>query len=455
MTEAEIRTLFDTQKTYFLTNATKDVQMRILTLRTLRSRIETMEAELCEALRLDLGKSKNEAWMMEISMLYKEIDDMIVMLPLLAKRKGASSPIWMQPGRSFVMQEPYGVVLIVSPWNYPVQLTLNPLIGAIAAGNCAIVKPSAYSPHVSAVIKKLLSYYPGHYIATVEGGREENQYLLQMPFNFIFFTGSQTVGKLVLHAAAENLTPCLLELGGKSPVIVTEDANITVTAKRILFGKLLNAGQTCVAPDYVLVDEKVHDALIEALQKTLPVFCPKPLENADYPHIINDKHFARLTGLMQGERVTGGQYDAASRKIALTVIDHATKEHPAMQEEIFGPILPVLTYKTLDEAIAFVNERSSPLALYLFASSEQVQNKVLNSIRFGGGCINDCLLHVANPNIPFGGVGASGMGGYHGEDSFYTFSHGKSIVKRGTNMDMAMRYMPYTPSKMKLIRKMM
>ena len=329
-----------------------------------------------------------------------------------------------------------------------------PLVGAISAGNCAVVKPSAYAPESSRVISKLIeSAFPTGFVTAVEGGRDANKALLDEPFDYIFFTGSVAVGKTVMEAAAKRLTPVTLELGGKSPIIVDETANLPLAARRIAFGKVLNAGQTCVAPDYVLVAREVEDAFVAALQKQFDQLCPDPLHSAEYVHIVNQKHFDRLTGLMaSGQIVYGGSIDPAALRIAPTILRNVSPDSPVMQEEIFGPILPILPVSTIDEAIAFAAARPHPLACYLFTKGRAVQRRVLDTLPFGGGCINDTIIHLATSRMPFGGVGHSGMGGYHGRDSFRCFTHDKSIVKKALWLDLPMRYTPYNKKKETLIR---
>ena len=347
------------------------------------------------------------------------------------------------------------MVLVMSPWNYPVLLTLEPLIGALAAGNCCVLKPSAYSPATSAVMKKMIAdVFPEEYVTVIEGGREENQNLLSQKFDYIFFTGGVQVGKMVMEKAAANLTPVTLELGGKSPCIIDKSANLKLTAKRLAFGKYLNCGQTCVAPDYVLVHEAVKEEFLKLLKSEIrAMYGEDPLKNPDYGKMINRKHFDRVLGLMKEEKlILGGENDTASLRIAPAVMDQVTEDDAVMQEEIFGPLLPVLTVGSMEEAIAFVNRRPKPLALYLFTENRETEKNVLEYTSFGGGCINDTIIHLATSQMGFGGVGNSGMGSYHGKKSFETFSHEKSIVKKYTWMDLPMRYQPYTGWKEKLVR---
>lgn len=372
-----------------------------------------------------------------------------------SREKRVPTPLAQFHARSFIVQEPYGVVLVMSPWNYPVLLTLEPLIGALAAGNCCVLKPSAYSPATSAVMKKMIAdVFPEEYVTVIEGGREENQNLLSQKFDYIFFTGGVQVGKMVMEKAAANLTPVTLELGGKSPCIIDKSANLKLTAKRLAFGKYLNCGQTCVAPDYVLVHEAVKEEFLKLLKSEIrAMYGEDPLKNPDYGKMINRKHFDRVLGLMKEEKlILGGENDTASLRIAPVVMDQVTEDDAVMQEEIFGPLLPVLTVGSMEEAIAFVNRRPKPLALYLFTENRETEKNVLEYTSFGGGCINDTIIHLATSQMGFGGVGNSGMGSYHGKKSFETFSHEKSIVKKYTWMDLPMRYQPYTGWKEKLVR---
>ncbi len=441
------------QRAYFASGATKPLGIRIAALEKLQAAIRKNEGALSAALKENLNKAPMEAYMTEIGIVLEELRFTLRHLPKWAKTKKAPTPLAQFHAKSFVMPEPYGLALILSPWNYPFQLSLAPLIGAIAAGNCAILKPSAYTPATSRAIAELISgCFDPSYIAVIEGGREQNQALLREKFDYIFFTGSVEVGKLVMESAAKNLTPVSLELGGKSPVIVDESANIALAAKRIAFGKALNAGQTCVAPDYALVHQSVREPFLKALKAEFESCFPNG-DESELPTIVNEKHFDRLAGLINSGRVYhGGRMDREARRISLTILDEVTPNDPVMQEEIFGPILPVLTVETLDEAIRFVNERPSPLALYLFTEREQTERRVLNEVRFGGGCVNDTVIHLATSHMGFGGVGESGMGSYHGKLSFDTFTHYKSIVKKSTWMDLPMRYHPYSEKNDRLIR---
>ena len=407
------------------------------------------------ALKKDLGKSNFESYMCETGLVLSEITHMLKNIRSYAKEQTVPTPLAQFHSRSFRKPSPYGVVLIMSPWNYPFLLTIEPLVDAIAAGNTVILKPSAYSPATSEVIRLLIhECFDEKYVATVTGGRAENTHLLSLHFDYIFFTGSQSVGKEVMRKASEHLTPVTLELGGKSPCIVDETANLKLAAKRLVFGKYLNSGQTCVAPDYLLIQETVKEEFLEYLKYWIDkVFSAEPMKNQDYPKIINEKHYERIMKLMEGEHIIKGGFGNKERLfIAPTVLDDITEKSPIMQEEIFGPVLPVLTYRDLKEAEDFIKKGEKPLALYLFTGRKQTEKRVLREVSFGGGCINDTIIHLATSRMGFGGVGASGMGSYHGKKSFDTFSHTKSIVKKYQGVDLPIRYQPYTNGKKKLLR---
>ena len=446
MTKEEIGKIVAKQRKYFLTGRTLDVDFRIRMLKALRAGLKKYEPRLNAAIKADLGKSNFETYMCETGLCLSEITYMLGHIRSFAAEKTVMTPLAQFHSRSFMKPSPYGVTLIMSPWNYPLLLTIDPLIDAIAAGNTAVVKPSAYSPETSAVMMEMLQeYFSESYIAVVTGGRAENSALLEEHFDYIFFTGSKTVGRYVMEKAAPHLTPVTLELGGKSPCIIDRTANLRLAAKRLVFGKYLNCGQTCVAPDYVLVEESVKDALIsEVKQQIVRQYGQHPLENPDYGKIINEKHFERILGLIDQEKVVaGGQYDRDRLQIAPTVMDHVTFDDPVMQEEIFGPVMPILTFKNLHEVIDRVNSMDHPLALYIFTSSKKTGEWVLSRTGFGGGCINDTIIHLATSEMPFGGFGESGMGGYHGKKGFETFSHYKSIVDKKTWIDLPMRYQKY------------
>ena len=455
MTEQEIRQILEKQHRLFQEGATLPVSFRLSQLQKLKDGIRRYEEKLDQALEADLGKSRMESYMCEVGLTLSELTWMQKHLRSLVREKRVATPLAQFAARSFRSPSPYGTVLIMSPWNYPVLLTLGPLIDAIAAGNTVVIKPSAYAEHTSAVLKEMLKEcFPSEYVAVVTGGRAENKALLEQRFDKIFFTGGKTVGREVLRHAAEYLTPVTLELGGKSPCIVDKSAKIPLAAKRIVFGKYLNCGQTCVAPDYILCDRTVYAELILALQKEITAqFGEDPLKNPDYGKIINRKHYDRIMGLIDPDKVVcGGCGDGQSLRIAPTIMKNVTFSDTVMGEEIFGPVLPILTYDTLEEAINIVEEHPHPLALYLFSEDKGAQKKVLELCHFGGGCINDTIIHLATSAMPFGGVGESGMGGYHGKTGFETFSHFRSIVDKKTWMDLPIRYQRYSRMKERLLR---
>ncbi len=455
MKQEEIRAILETQRAFFASGKTLPVDGRIQALRRLRSAIQSHEGEINDALKLDLGKSGFESYMCEVGLTCSELTYMIGHVRSFAAERRVLTPLAQFASRSCTKPSPYGVTLIMSPWNYPFLLTMEPLADALAAGNTAILKPSAYSPHTGAVIAKIVAecFDPAH-VAVIGGGRAENQCLLQEPFDYIFFTGSQAVGREVLRHAAEHLTPVTLELGGKSPCIVDSSAKLPLAAKRIVFGKFLNCGQTCVAPDYIYCDAGIKDALIRELAAQIKAqFGEKPLENENYGKIINRKHFDRVTALIDPQKtVFGGGADPERLRIEPTVLDNITWDDPVMQEEIFGPVLPVLTYRTLEEAAEIINQKPHPLALYLFSQNKGHIRYITSRCQFGGGCVNDTIIHLATSRMGFGGVGASGMGAYHGKAGFDTFSHRKSIVDKKTWLDLPMRYQPYRQICEKLVR---
>ena len=454
MTETEIRQIVENQRTYFYTGATLPLSHRIEALKKIQSYILTHEAEIGKAIRKDLGKSDFESYMCETGLVLSEITYMLKHIRSFAKEKNVLTPLAQFHSRSFKKPSPYGVALIMSPWNYPFLLTIDPLIDALAAGNTVVLKPSAYSPYTSAVIQSMIEEcFDTRYVAVITGGRAENACLLNEHFDYIFFTGSQTVGKEVMRHAAAHLTPVTLELGGKSPCIVEESANIKLAARRIVFGKYLNCGQTCVAPDYIYCDRKIKDQLLAEIKRQIKrQFRSEPLTNKNYGKIINEKHFDRITKLIDSSKVVfGGKCDRTTLKIEPTVMDHVTFDDAVMQEEIFGPILPILTYDSLDQAIHKINSMPHPLALYVFTSDKTAARKVTARCGFGGGCINDTIIHLATSEMGFGGFGESGMGSYHGKDGFRTFSHYKSIVDKKTWLDLPMRYQPYRKINEKLI----
>lgn len=455
MTEHEINILINRQRSYFQTGATLPVSFRINALRRLYKEVSVNEKNIHDALRKDLGKSGFESYMCETGMVLEEISYMLKHVRRFAGEKHVLTPLAQFHSRSYKKPSPYGVTLIMSPWNYPFMLTLSPLVDSLAAGNTAVVKPSAYSPHTSEVIRQILTKcFDPQYVAVVTGGRAENTCLLREHFDYIFFTGSQAVGKEVMRNAADHLTPVTLELGGKSPCIVDQTANIKIAAKRIVFGKYLNCGQTCVAPDYIYCHHSVRDRLIKEVQKQIRrQFGKKPLDNADYGRIINEKHFDRIVGLIdQSKVVCGGNSDRDSLRIEPTVMSNVTFSDAVMQEEIFGPIMPVLTFDNLDEVIRNINSMPHPLALYLFTSNKSAAKKITARCGFGGGCINDTIIHLATTEMGFGGFGESGMGSYHGKTGFDTFTHYKSIVDKKTWLDLPVRYQPYRTLHEKMVR---
>lgn len=456
MTETEIKEIVQKQRTYFYTGATLPVDKRIEALKKLKFCIQKYEPLINDALKRDLGKSNFESYMCEVGLVLSELSYMIRHTPSYAKEKNVITPLAQFASRSYKKPSPYGVVLVMSPWNYPFLLTIDPLIDAIAAANTVVLKPSAYSPNTSRVIETIIcECFDPHYVTVVTGGRTENTALLNEHFDYIFFTGSQNVGREVMSKASAHLTPVTLELGGKSPCIVEKSANLKLAARRIVFGKYLNCGQTCVAPDYIYCDKEIKDELIRQIQKQIKKqFGSAPLNNKNYGKIINEKHFTRISNLINPDKVIcGGDSNPKTLQISPTVMDHVTFQDAVMQEEIFGPVLPVLTYDSLDEAIVTVNSMAHPLALYIFTSDKDVARKVTSRCGFGGGCVNDTIIHLATSEMGFGGFGESGMGSYHGRDGFNTFSHFKSIVDKKTWLDLPMRYQPYRKIYEKLIRK--
>lgn len=458
MTGAEIQEIVAKQRTFFAAGQTFDVNYRIDMLKQLYAAIQRHEQDILDALYTDLGKSATEAYMCEIGMTLQELSYQIKHVRWWSKPSRRKTSLVNFHAKSFTVQEPYGCVLVMSPWNYPFLLCMNPLIGAIAAGNCCVVKPSNYSAATSSVIRTIIEeVFPSEYVTVVEGGRAENNALLDMRFDYIFFTGGVTVGKLVMEKAAAHVTPVTLELGGKSPCIIEKSCDLKLAAKRVVFGKYLNCGQTCIAPDYVLIDRTIKDDFLKLVKDQIhQMYSINPLANPAYGKIINEKHFDRLLGLIDETKVAvGGTHNRMRLQIAPTVLDEVTAEDAVMQEEIFGPILPILTYDTIDEAEQFIKNREKPLALYLFTNDKAVEARFLQYVSFGGGCINDTINHIASEDMSFGGVGYSGMGSYHGRKTFDTFSHEKSVLKKYNWIDLPMRYQPYTDSALKLIKLFM
>ena len=446
MTAQEIALILDEQRKFFLSGETLPIKFRIQMLKKLYASVISHKEEILSALTSDLGKSDFEGFMCEVGLSLTEISYMIKNVKKFAKEKTVVTPLAQFASRSYKKPCPYGNTLIMSPWNYPFLLSIEPLANAIAAGNTAILKPSAYSPATSNIIEIILSEcFEKKFVAVVTGGRSENSALLEQKFDFVFFTGSQSVGKEVLRHTAENLTPAILELGGKSPCIVDESAKIPLAAKRIVFGKYLNCGQTCVAPDYILCHKDIKDEFVKEVKIQIEKqYGKNPLENSDYGKIINQKHFERVSSLINTEKVVhGGKTNPQTQQIEPTVLDNVTWDDAVMQEEIFGPIMPILTYENLDQVIADLQKKQKPLALYIFSQNKNNIKAITEKVSYGGGCINDTIIHLATSEMGFGGVGESGMGSYHGKTGFDAFSHTKSIVDKKTWMDLPMRYQPY------------
>lgn len=451
-----IKKIVEDQKFFYQSGKTRDYKFRMRALSRLRNAILRNEEALYEALAKDLNKSKGEAYLCEIGIVLDEIRFHQKHLRRWMRKQMIMPSIGQFPGTCYRIPEPYGVTLIMAPWNYPVNLCFEPLIGAISAGNTAVLKPSEYAPATAKVIEKIISEaFPPYYIAVISGGRKENTLLLQEKFDYIFFTGSPKVGKIVMEAAAKNLTPLTLELGGKSPAIVDSSANIRLAARRIAFGKVVNAGQTCIAPDYLLIHKSVKNEFISEYRKALLRFFPEN-DMSQMVTIITDKHYDRLKRLLTDGRILiGGEYDDERRFIEPTVIDQITLSSSIMEDEIFGPILPMITYDDLEECIEVIHLFPKPLALYIFSENKKAIKRIFHTCSFGGGCINDTILHLANPRLPFGGVGNSGIGSYHGKKSFETFTHYRSVFKQSTKVDIPIRYMPYTDKKLKLLKKVL
>ncbi|MGO3181698.1 MAG: aldehyde dehydrogenase [Aequorivita sp.] len=441
------------QRNFFNTHATKDISFRRKQLKTLEKALKENEGLLHDAIYKDFKKSEFDNYSTELSLLYKDIKEARKMIFKWARKENVPTGLLNFPASSYIIPEPLGVCLVIGAWNYPYQLSFAPVIAAIAAGNTVVLKPSELPTNTAAAISKIVKEnFDPSFFTVVEGGVEETQELLKQKFDKIFFTGSTKVGKIVYKAAAENLTPVTLELGGKSPAIVTESCNLKISVKRIVWGKFLNAGQTCIAPDYVLVHKNIEQKFLEQLKKEI-ISQNFAFENDNYLQIINDTNFVRLTKMLQSEKIYyGGETNAETRYIQPTIMQNVNFEDPVMQEEIFGPILPVITYETLDEAIIKVNSLPKPLSCYLFTTSNSVKKKVLKEISFGGGAINETVMHITNTNLPFGGVGFSGTGNYHGEAGFRAFTHYKSVMDKPTWLDPSIRYYPHTPFRLKLMR---
>ncbi len=452
-----LNNLLKVQKEFYYKGMTQSVSFRIRQLEKLGSSIHRYENKIIEALNQDLGKSEFEAYATEVGFVYHSIRYLIKNLNKWSKPQRVKTPLHLQPSKSCIIREPYGTVLVIGPFNYPFQLLIEPLIGAIAAGNCVILKPSENTPHLSAVVEQLIKeIFPRKFVCVIQGGREETSLLIHAPVDYIFFTGSVPVGKIVMEAAAKNLVPVTLELGGKSPVIVDRTANLNLAAKRIVWGKFLNAGQTCIAPDYVLADAGIYDELVKKMKAVLQEFFGSSAQNSgDYGRIINNRQFERLEAIIDQERthiLCGGGFQKDDLFMEPTLIKAGSWDSASMQDELFGPLLPIMPYQTLDEAIQMVRENPKPLALYVFTENKSTEKQVLSQLSFGGGCVNDTISHVVNHHLPFGGVGNSGMGAYHGKYSFELFSHAKSILKKSTCFDIGITFPPYG-NKLGLVRK--
>ena len=451
-----ISKLVEAQRANFNEGTTLSYSFRKHALTILKKAVQDMEQDITDALYADLGRCEIEGYTSEISTLYGEIDFALKNLENWMKPEKVSGSSSVFPANCSIVSNPYGVVLIMAPWNYPFMMALYPLVGVIAAGNCAVIKPSAYAPQCSHVIKKIVERcFPKNFVAVVEGSREENTALLEQKFDYIFFTGSVNVGKVVMTAAAKNLTPVTLELGGKNPVIIDESADLKLAAKRIVNAKFMNSGQTCVAPDHVFVQNSVKEKFLEELKDQIALQYAKDESGviSDYPHMINQKHFDRVCSLLDGQEIfIGGNANPDTLQLEPTVILEPAMDSPVMSQEIFGPIIPVIGYESIKTLGKEINSRPRPLAMYLFSSNKENWKWYEENMFFGGGCINDCMLQVANQTLPFGGVGDSGMGGYHGKFSFDTFSHKKSIVNKNTKIDFEMRYRPFSESDIKMMR---
>lgn len=459
LSSIDVDKIIEEHHSFYESKKSREIDFRINQLRSLKAAIKKYEYKIYEALYKDLGKCEFESYTTEVGFVLSSISHTIKNLKKWAKKEKVKTPLYLFPAKSFIISEPYGTVLIIGPYNYPFQLLIEPLVGALAAGNCVVLKPSENVPNLSRVITEMITEaFPKEYIRSVEGGIETNTSLINGTFDYIFFTGSAQVGKIIMEAAARNLVPVTLELGGKSPVIVDESADIKVAAQRIIWGKTINVGQTCVAPDYVVVNNKVKDDLIKELRLQIQSFYGKDaMESKDYGRIVNERHFLRLKNILDKEEdkiIYGGKVNREKRYIEPTLID-TSWEGAAMSEEIFGPILPIISFSNLDEVIGKIKKLSKPLALYLFTENYQVEEKVLEEISSGGACINDTITHLANPDLPFGGVGNSGIGAYHGEESFKTFSHRRSVVRKTTKINIPIVFPPYNKKNLDNVKKLM
>lgn len=451
----KINKIVEGQRIYFNSQKTKNIDFRLNQLDIRLNAINKNEYKILKALKADLNKSEFESYETEIGVIISEIKNAKLNLKKWNKPKKVKTPILNFGSKGYIYNQPYGICLIMSPWNYPFQLTMSPLIGSIIGGNCSVLKPSEISPNVSKVISEIINEnFNNNYIAVIEGDLNVNQYLLKEKFDYIFFTGSPRVGKIVMQSASENLIPCTLELGGKSPCIVDKSVDIKLSAKKIVWGKFLNAGQTCIAPDYVIVHKSIKNKLLEYIKKYINEFyTSSPIDSYDYTSIVNENNFNRLVNLIDYDKLYyGGRYNRNNLKIEPTILNDINLDDEIMKEEIFGPILPVIEYVEFDDIINIVNKNKNPLALYLFTRDINFENKIINRISFGGGCVNDTIMHITNHNLTFGGIGLSGIGSYHGKKSFETFTHQKSVMKSSI-IDIPIKYPPYTSEKLALLKK--
>jgi aldehyde dehydrogenase (NAD+) len=453
-----VKKIIKAQRAFFESGITLDLEFRINTLRRLYRAIQRYEHEITDALHKDFMKPPFEGYITEVGVILDEIRHTRKHLRKWAKPKKVKTPLIHFPSKSYVHPEPYGTTLIIAPWNYPFQLMMSPLIGALAAGNTAVLKPATDTKHTAEVIRKIIDEtFTKDYVVVFDGTRKQGRKLVEEDFDYIFFTGSTAAGKVVAQAAGSHLTPCTLELGGKSPAIVAASADLDITARRIVWGKFVNAGQTCIAPDYLMVEESVREELLGKMKAMIRAFYGEdPRTSESYSRIINTSQYDRIVRLLEsGEIYTGGRKNRKDRYIEPTILTNVKYSDPIMKEEIFGPVLPVLSIKKLDDAVKVINNGNRPLAAYIFSSDKKEQEKIIREVRYGGGCINDVLMHVANPHLPFGGVRASGQGRYHGEYSFKTFSNMKSVLRKGYKFDMVLRYPPYSQGALSLIKRMM
>lgn len=450
--------VLENQKIYFESQKTKNIDFRIRQLDILKMAIEDYEDKIIKAVKLDFNKCEFETYETEIGFVLSEIKYVRNKIKRWSKPKKVKGSLLTPGSKTYIYNQPYGVSLIISPWNYPFQLCISPLIGSIIGGNCCIVKPSELSPNTSKIIKEMIKeYFEEKYICVIEGDIQINQYLLKQKFDYIFFTGSPMVGKIVMKSAADNLIPCTLELGGKSPCIVDESCDIELIAKRIVWGKLLNGGQTCIAPDYIIAHKNIKSRLIDLMIKYIEQFyTSNPLTSKDYTSVINKRHFERIVSLIDYDKVIyGGNLNTQNLKIEPTIMDNVNLEDKIMKEEIFGPLIPVMKFDNTEKLLYIIKQNPNPLALYLFTKNKKIENEILSRVSFGGGCINDTIMHITNPNAPFGGIGNSGIGNYHGKQSFDTFSHKKTVMKNLANIDIKFKYPPYTKKAYKILKKIL